>query len=70
METEKTFIIIMHYACIHVLEIKNRVEHSVPAFQKFFTGLYQGCKMSRWNTNINTDKGKIVPINDIKSYGK
>ena len=45
METEKTFIIITHYACIHVFGIKNRVEHSVSAFQKFFTGLYKGCKI-------------------------
>lgn len=49
---EKTFIIIMHYACIHVFGIKNRVEHSVSAFQKFFIGLHQGCKIRHNKTQI------------------
>jgi len=49
---EKTFIIIMHYACIHVFGIKNRVEHSVSAFQRFFIGLHQGCKICHDKTQI------------------
>lgn len=52
MEMEKTFIIIMHYARIHVFGIKNRVEHSVSAFQRFFIGLNQGCKIYHDKTQI------------------
>lgn len=49
---EKAFIIIMHYACIHVSGVKNGAEHSVSAFQRFFIGLSQGCKIHHDETQI------------------
>jgi len=67
MEMGKTFIIIMHYACIHVFGIKNRVEHNVSAFQRFFIGLNQGCKIYHDKTQIHFIHNWVNSSIDYKS---